>query len=122
MTKAAEYANAATTVSSAIFGSFAGIGAQRSAEARTSISNSSAPTSPWGKLAPAAFAVGGALLAGAAAGGAYYKRDGLNQGYSWLVDHMKFVGNVWDEPRLSRRVDALVDAQENHGVLFRKYA
>ncbi|KAF5363415.1 hypothetical protein D9756_000382 [Leucocoprinus leucothites] len=121
VTKAAEFANVATTAGSAIFGSFAGLGAQKVAETRASPSNNSAPASPWGKWAPAAFAVGGALLAGAAAGGTYYKRNDLNQGYTWLMDHMKYAGNIWDEPGLRRRVDALVDAHEKHGIFFRNF-
>lgn len=120
VTKAAEYANTATTVGSAIFGSFAGFGAKKFTETRGTSTNTSAPTSSWSGWAPAAFAVGGALLAGAAAGGAYYKRDDLNQGYTWLMDHMKYAGNVWDEPGLRNRIDALVDVQEKHGILFQK--
>jgi hypothetical protein len=117
VTGAAQYANAATTAGSTILGSFAGLGAQKIATP----SNNSAPASPWNKWAPAAFAIGGALLAGAAAGGAYYKRDDLSQGYTWLMEHMKYAGNVWDEPALRRRVDALVDIYEKHGIIFQKY-
>lgn len=115
VTKATGYVNAASAAGSAIFGSFAG---RKVAQAQTS-SNDSAPTSSWG--VPAAFTVGGALLAAAAAaGGAYYKRDDLSQGYTWLMDHMKYAGNVWDESGLRRRVDALVDAHERYGILFLK--
>jgi len=115
VTKAAGYINAASAASSAIFGSFAG---RKVAQAQRS-SNDSAPTSSWG--VPAAFTVGGALLAAAAAaGGAYYKRDDLNQGYTWLMDHMKYAGNVWDESGLRRRVDALVDAHKRYKILFHK--
>lgn len=120
-TKLAEYTNTATTVGSAIFGSLAGLGAKKATETQAAPSNASAPTSAWGKWAPAAYAIGGALLAGAAAGGAYYKRDDLTQGYSWLMDHMKYVGNIWDEPGLRARVDALVGVQEKYGILFQKY-
>lgn len=118
VTKAAGYVNAASAAGSAIFGSFAGRKIQKVAQAQNS-SNDSAPTSSWG--IPAAFTVGGALLAAAAAaGGAYYKRDDLSQGYTWLMDHMKYAGNVWDESGLRRRVDALVDAHERYGILFQK--
>lgn len=119
-TKAAEYANTATAVGSAIFGSFAGLGAKKVAETRAA-PGSSASTPSWGKWAPATFTIGGALLAGAAAGAAYYKRDDLNHGYSWLMDHIKYAGNIWDEKALRQRADALVDAQEKHSVLFQKY-
>ena len=61
------------------------------------------------------------LQAGAAAGGAYYARDHLNQSYSWLMDHMKYVGNLWDEASLEQRVEALCDIEEKNGVIFRKF-
>jgi hypothetical protein len=62
--------------------------------------------------------VGGALLAGAA-GGAYYKKDDLTQGLTWATDHMKYVGNLWDEAALEQRVEALVDIEKEQGVIFR---
>ena len=77
------------------------------------------PASPWKKWAPTAFAVGGALLAGAAAGTAYYKRDDIGVGYTWATDHMKYVGNLWDEATLQKRVDDLMQIEEKMGVLFR---
>jgi len=119
-TKVAEHAKVATTVGSAIFGSVAGLGAKKAAETRAA-PGASASTSSWGKWAPAAFAIGGALVAGATAGAAYYKRDDLNHGYSWLMDHIKYAGNIWDESGLRQRMDALVDAQEGHGVLFQNF-
>lgn len=119
VTKAAGYVNAASAAGSALFGSFAGFGMQKFTQAQNSYNNS-APTSSWGGKVPAALTFGGALFAAAAAGGAYYKRDDLSQGYTWLMDHMKYAGNVWDEPGLRRRVDALVDAHEKHGILFHK--
>lgn len=78
--------------------------------------------SSWSKWAPAAYAVGGALLASAAAGTAYYKREDLGAGYSWATDHMKYVRNLWDENALRRRVDNLIDVEERMGVTFRTYA
>ena len=65
------------------------------------------------------YAVGGAILAGAVAGGAYYKRDDLTQGLSWATDHMKYVGNLWDEESLNQRVEALIDIEKERGVIFR---
>ena len=65
------------------------------------------------------YAVGGAILAGAVAGGAYYKRDDLTQGLSWATDHMKYVGNLWDEETLNQRVEALVDIEKERGIIFR---
>lgn len=114
----AQYANSATTIGSALLGSFAGFGAKKAAQSTT-------PSAPaqggWGKWAgPAAYAVGGALIAGAAAGGAYYKKDDLTQGFSWATDHMKYVGNLWDDVALEERINALVDIERDHGVVFRK--
>jgi hypothetical protein len=118
VTKAAEYADTAQTVGSTIFGAFAGLGAKK---ATTSASPSQPITaSGWGKwVTPAAYAFGGAVLAGAAAGGAYYKREDINVGFTWATDHMKYVGNLWDEQALKKRLDALVDTEEQEGVLFR---
>ena len=59
------------------------------------------------------------MLAGAAAGTAYYKRDDIGVGYRWATDHMKYVGNLWDEKALTKRVDDLMQIEEKMGVLFR---
>jgi len=110
-TKIAEYAN--TAVGSAIMGSLAGFTAQKAAQPAAA----QAPSSPslWRKWAPAAYAIGGAVLAG----GAYYKRDDLTQGLTWATDHLKYVGNLWDEAALAKRVEDLVDIEKDHGVVFR---
>lgn len=79
------------------------------------------PASPWKKWAPTAFAVGGALLAGAAAGTAYFKREEIGVGYTWATDHMKYVGTLWDEATLRKRVDDLMQIEEKLGVLFRTF-
>ena len=117
VTRVAQYANTATTIGSALLGSFA-FGAKKAAQTTT-------PSAPvqggWAKWAgPAAYAVGGALIAGAAAGGAYYKKDDLTQGFSWATDHMKYVGSLWDEAALEGRINALVDIERDYGVVFRK--
>ena len=78
-----------------------------------------ASVSSWKKWAPAAYAVGGALIAGAAAGAAYYKRDDINVGYTWATDHMKYVGNLWDEDSLKKRLNDLFEIEEKMGVMFR---
>ncbi|KAI0311967.1 hypothetical protein OF83DRAFT_1177073 [Amylostereum chailletii] len=80
-----------------------------------------APGNSWSKWAPAAYSVGGALLAGAAAGTAFYKRDELGSGYAAVLDHMKYVGNLWDDKALGARVDKLVKIEEDHGVVFRTF-
>lgn len=118
VTKVAEYANAATTLGSAIMGSFAGFTAQKAAQPATP-TPAPAAQSAWSKWAPAAYAIGGAVLAGAAAGGAYYKKDDLTQGFTWATDHMKYVGNLWDEATLEKRLTDLVEIENVHGVIFR---
>lgn len=122
VTKAAEYATAAKTVGSAILGSFAGFTAKKTATPAPPTTQQKAPSTAWGKWAgPAAYAVGGALLAGAAAGGAYYSREDLGQGYTWTTDHMKYVGTLWDEDTLNRRISGLIDIEEQEGVTFRTF-
>ena len=114
VTKASEYMNAATTVGSVLLGSLAGLGAQKATQ--TPQPTPQAPQSKWGS---AMYAIGGAIMAGAVAGGAYYKRDDLTQGLSWATDHMKYVGNLWDEESLNQRVDSLIDIEKERGVIFR---
>lgn len=119
-----KYATTAQTVGSSIFGAFAGLGAKKAATS-TSYSQPQSNTSDdqsngWKKWAtPATYALGGAVLAGAAAGSAYYKREHINVGLTWATDHMKYVGTLWDEEALKRRVNALIDVEEQEGVCFR---
>lgn len=75
--------------------------------------------SPWEKWAPAVYGVGGALLAGAAAGAVYHQRDNLNLGLNWATDHLKYVGTMWDENKLKARVDGLRKLNEENGIIFR---
>ncbi|KAH9938308.1 uncharacterized protein B0H18DRAFT_10339 [Fomitopsis serialis] len=77
--------------------------------------------SAWQKWAPAAYAVGGALVAGAAAGTAYWKREDLGLGYKWAADHMKYVGTLWDERALHRRLERLLAVERDMGVIFRTF-
>ncbi|KAL4241881.1 putative lipase ROG1 family protein [Abortiporus biennis] len=84
-------------------------------------STEQAGTSIWKKWAPAAYAVGGALIAGAAAGTAYYRRDDIGVGYTWATDHMKYVGTLWDEERLMIRVNNLMRIEDEMGVMFRTF-
>lgn len=84
------------------------------------IANTPAPakdSNSWVKWA----SYGGAVVAaGAAAGTAYYKRDDLALGYSWATDHMKYVGNLWDdESAMRKRVENLIDIEQDMGVPFR---
>jgi hypothetical protein len=115
-TKAAEYANTARTVGSAVVGSIAGLGAKKASGSTTATTNSGSLWSKWGSTA---YVVGGALAAGAAVGGAYYKREDLGMGYTWATDHLKYVRNLWDEDALKRRVDSLLDVETEMGVVFR---
>ncbi|KAG6869330.1 hypothetical protein C0993_000083 [Termitomyces sp. T159_Od127] len=118
VTKAKEYATAAQTIGSAVFGAFAGLGAKRA----TTSNSQPTPASDWPLwAAPAAYAAGGALLAGAAAGSAYYKREHLSTGLTWAKDHMKYVGNLWDEAALVRRVEALMTVKKQAGVAFHAF-
>ncbi|KAG6833916.1 hypothetical protein H0H87_007927 [Tephrocybe sp. NHM501043] len=119
VTKAAEYASAAQTVGSAVFGAFAGLGAKKATTSNTQPTTPTASSSGWASwAAPAAYAVGGAVLAGAAAGSAYYKREDIGTGLNWATDHMKYVGNLWDEAALSRRIETLMTMKEKAGVTF----
>lgn len=63
--------------------------------------------------------MGGALLAAGAAGAAYYKREEIGVGYAWATDHMKYVGTLWDEATLKRRLEDLFQIEEKMGVMFR---
>jgi hypothetical protein len=113
-TKAAEYA----TIGSALFGALAGLGAGKAASSsnQSSSSSSNGPVSMWSRLSsPLTLAVGGAVLAAAA--GAYYGEE-LNTGFNWATDHLKYVGNLWDEAVLKKRFEALTKV-EKYGVTFR---
>jgi len=77
------------------------------------------PASGWSKWAPAAYGIGGALVAGAAAGTAYWKKDDLGMGYTWMTDHMKYVGNLWDQDALKRRMGRVQEVSDELGIRFR---
>lgn len=79
-----------------------------------------APSSPsQGRWGQALYAVGGAMLAGAAVGAAYYHRPNIESGYGVLMEHMQYVGALWDKDALARRVRNLVEGETKHGILFR---
>jgi hypothetical protein len=81
-------------------------------------------SSPWATWVPA---VGSAIIAGAAAGTAYWKRNEVVQ-YgaqvagvgTWLRDHMQYIGNLWDEQALRLRVDEVMGLVEEGGIVFCK--
>lgn len=78
-----------------------------------------AKRSGWQKWAPVAYGTGAAMLAGAIAGTAYYKREEVTFGWTWAADHMKYVKNLWDEQALKDRVENVVNTGSEVGVLFR---
>lgn len=94
-------------------------------------SSSSKPTeggSSWGRLLSpeTGLAVGGMLIAGAAAGTAYYKRQDIMAAHDWANDHLKYVGNLWDERQMHERVAKLVELSKDksdggQGILFRNF-
>jgi hypothetical protein len=74
----------------------------------------------WQKWGTTALAVGGAMItAGAAASAAYYKKDEIGIGYTWASDHMKYVGSLWVEEELNKRLDTVVGYDKKMGILFR---
>ncbi|OBZ76744.1 hypothetical protein A0H81_03690 [Grifola frondosa] len=117
VTQATGYVNTARSL-------FSSIGAKPTPQpsaTKAVVTPAQATSSRWQKWAPAAYAVGGALLAGVAAGTALYKREEIGVGYTWITDHMKYVGNLWDEGELRRRVERLGEIEEQMGVVFRTF-
>jgi hypothetical protein len=37
------------------------------------------------------------------------RRDDLGFGYTWATDHLTYVGTLWDEVRLKRRMEGLME-------------
>jgi hypothetical protein len=137
-TKAAEYAQTARTLATDVFSSFKSIGTKApstplseslSVKAPvTTTANAPAASSQangggfWSKWGSTAVAVGGVVAAaGAAAGAAYYKKEDIGVGYVWAADHMKYVGNLWDEETLNKRLNTVIAFEQSMGVLFRTY-
>ena len=74
----------------------------------------------WQKWGTTAVAIGGAVIAaGATASAAYYKKDDIGIGYTWATDHMKYVGSLWEEEELNKRLNAVFDYDRKMGILFR---
>ncbi|PCH41511.1 hypothetical protein WOLCODRAFT_69898 [Wolfiporia cocos MD-104 SS10] len=124
-------ATQATSYAQNVLSSFQSFTKQTSAASNSSRASIAAPASAsrstaasasaWQKWAPAAYAVGGALIAGAAAGAAYYRREELSVSYKWASDHMKYVGTLWDEGKLHKRLEELLAIEEQMGVIFRTF-
>ncbi|KAH7931225.1 hypothetical protein BV22DRAFT_1027456 [Leucogyrophana mollusca] len=122
--KAIEYASTARTVVSDVFSIFNKKGTPAPPKppvATITAASTAAPAAGWSKWVPAAYAVGGAVVAGAAAGTAYYRRDDIGVGYSWATDHMKYVRHLWNEDALRRRLESLIDVEMHQGVVFRTF-
>ena len=119
--KAAAYADTARTITTGIFGGLAGSGAKKVSPPTKPPAGLTTDSPPSGGTSWAKWAsYGGAVLAaGVAAGTAYYKRDDLTLGYTWATDHMKYVGNLWDETKLQKRIENVINLEEKLGVLFR---
>lgn len=125
-TRAVEYANAARGVVTDVFSLFKGTERPTATPTPnptplriTTGTSEASSASPWAKWTPAAYALGGAVIAGATAGAAYMRRDDITSGYTWASDHMKFVGNLWDEKAMRERLDSLLAAHADHGIVFK---
>lgn len=123
-TRAVEYADAARGIVTDVYSLFKGT--ERSTAAGNPAllqippgTSESSSASAWAKWAPAAYAIGGAVIAGATAGAAYMRRDNITSGYTWASDHMKFVGNLWDEKSMRERLENLLAAHTDHGIVFK---
>ncbi|KAI0711079.1 hypothetical protein C8T65DRAFT_648099 [Cerioporus squamosus] len=134
-TQAAEYVRTASTVLSS-FKSWRAktpSGAAAAADAPPPVPPKAAITAPpapeasagaslWQKwAAPAAYTLGGALFAGAAAGAAYYKREDIGASATWVTDHLRYVGNLWNKNELEARLDRVLQIESMQGVLFQMF-
>jgi hypothetical protein len=122
---ASTYANSARAVTDGIFGALSSSRVEKTATAfRTPVRAIEppppSPSTSRSSWVSGAYVLGGALLAGAAAGTAYYQREKLTTGYNWISDHMKFVGNLWDQRALAKRVEGMIKIENELGILFQK--
>jgi len=125
--KAAEFAQGAHKTASGLWSAFSQPVGKSTTPIAQPVGLLQAPAPPpaqssggWGRWAPAAYAaVGGALIAGAAAGAAYYHRTDIESSYGALTEHMQYVGTLWDKDALAERVRRLVEGETVHGVVFR---
>jgi hypothetical protein len=67
---------------------------------------------------PAAYAAGSVLLAGAL-GTAYARRTDIAGGYTWLNDHFKYVGHLWEQEALKTRLARVGELSDELGIPFR---
>lgn len=74
-------------------------------------------SSRWLSMPYLATAAGVTGAAAAAFGAAYYNRDTLAQHWQWATSHLSFVGELWKQEELERRLERVVAAEEK-GVGF----
>lgn len=128
-TKVVEYVNDVHKTASGLFGAFSqpagksapGIGQPAAVLSSLAPAPSGSSSGRWGRWGQAAYAVGGALVAGAAVGTAYYHRPNIESGYGILMEHMQYVGALWDKDTLAGRVGNLVEGETTHDILFRTF-
>ncbi|KAF8524581.1 hypothetical protein BU17DRAFT_84618 [Hysterangium stoloniferum] len=129
-TKAVGYAQTARDIASGagVFGAIGGFAfGKKAASDKEKAQEAKGPpetaaaTSGWQKWAPVAYGAGAAILAGAAAGTAYYSREHVAFGWTWATDHMAYVKNLWDEKALTDRVGDVVRTGEELGVVFKTF-
>jgi len=125
--KAVGYVQDVHQTASGLFGAFSqpvgksapGIGQPAAALLAPAPASSSPSLERWGRWGQAAYAAGGALIAGAAVSTAYYHRANIESGCGFLTEHMQYVGALWDRDALGKRVRNLVEGETTHGILFR---
>ncbi|KIM68856.1 hypothetical protein SCLCIDRAFT_899412 [Scleroderma citrinum Foug A] len=111
VTKATELAGTARTIASDVLWLFG-----------KSQSTSPKPPDPsLLQITAAGESSGGAVAAGAAAGAAYWRRDEITSGYKWAFDHMKYVGNLWDEAAMNKRLDNMMLAETKYRIVFKMF-
>ncbi|GAA5865777.1 hypothetical protein JCM3774_003088 [Rhodotorula dairenensis] len=82
-------------------------------------SPSATPGSNWLSL-PYLAAAGITGAAAAAFGAAYYNRDVLAQHWTWATSHLSFVGELWKQEELEKRLEMVVAANEK-GIGFHNF-
>lgn len=95
-------------------------------EKRSTDAEPTATTSRWGlpsvpSLRTFASAAGAAAVLG---GGAYWRRQDLVGGWTWVTDHAVWLKNLWDSRGMKERLDGIAELRHGtHGVdriVFRK--
>lgn len=75
----------------------------------------------WQRFAaPAAYALGSAIVAGGL-GAAYARRTDIVDGAGWVQGHLRYVSHLWSEPEMRARLDGVLRVCDELGVSFRTY-